>query len=453
MIVYSYRWITDLHAFFSSQGADPLVLKFYNSPRPIFLSLFYFSDSLWMASLHFFALSVAGLCLILGYFPRWASVIAYIFQVSLLTRANAATYGVDQLLATTLFGSFLLPSGKPQGIKENNFTSISSAVVLAQMAWLYFHAGFAKSTDVWWTQGSAIYYALNTDLFTRPWAHFLLKLPYWLLQLLSRVVLAWERFAPLLFFSPLSFAWCRAFAVIGFVVLHLSFSLFMAVGVFPLLDIALILLLIPSDFWDWLFGSSVFSALPDLKSIRLKSVRHAEVEESFTASVALAACILIFVWNLKDFQASSNFPMWAKRIVRMIPFRQSWDFFAPVPLRNDGWFVIQGETLSGRPVDVLRGRENWADFRKPSVVSEQFPSERWIPFFKRIHGREKEPARFFLGDYLCRSWSGHEPLRELNLWWISEYTPEFGQRQFVTSHLLLHRRCPLARNQLATEGD
>jgi hypothetical protein len=61
---------------------------------------------------------------------------------------------------------------------------------------------------------------------------------------------------------------------------------------------------------------------------------------------------------------------------------QNWTLFAPHPLKEDGWFVVEAQLAEGHKLDLLTGRP--PTYAKPARVSAQFRNQRWRRHFQNL---------------------------------------------------------------------
>ncbi len=438
-IIHALQLSYTFEALFTDRGLIPYDLITGGGAVAYVFSFFHFSQAGWMAWAHFFGLSVCGLGLIYNRYPRLSSIIAYALVISINNRISFAYYSADILLATMFLWMSFLPPGKPKDSKSNSFSSLASIAALLQIAYLYVFAGFLKSWDFWFVEGKAAYFALQGDLYARPLGSWMADhVPYPILQWASRLVLIWERFGPILIFSPWGFVWCRIAVFAGFALMHLKFAATMAIGIFPGVDLVFLILLIPGEVWDYIAHLKPFQHLPELETFARK-----ESPVDFFAPVIIAFLFCVTVWNLKRLEFKILVPKTVKWAAQHLSLKQNWGMFAPTPFASDGWFVIQGTTLSGRAADVLQGKYGWADFRRPKVISATFPSERWVAASAVLRLRQGEPNRIAFADLFCRQWreKGNEPLRDLKVWFVEETTVDKYQYQPVNGRLLIAKKC------------
>ncbi len=251
---------SDLVAHYTDQGIAPRMLVIDHTNR-------------WSVSLHqisgiwqwqmalFIIAAVAALALLVGYRTRLASIFTWGLCVSLITRNPYVGYSADVLLRLMLFWGMFLPWGAVYSVdaawRDNpppsrQFLSLGTIAFAIQIVSVYLFSVMLKSGKEWWSEGSAIYYALSIDYLATPIGKALRDAPYFTLKLLTWSVLVLEAIAPLALLLPSKKVLVRLGAVLVIVALHLSISSVLFVGNFPLLGITGMLFFLPGQFWDLL---------------------------------------------------------------------------------------------------------------------------------------------------------------------------------------------------------
>jgi predicted DCC family thiol-disulfide oxidoreductase YuxK len=147
----------------------------------------------------------------------------------------------------------------------SEYVSIGSAGYVIQIVCVYLFSAILKSGAEWWTQGSAIYYALNIDYLATPLGKALQELPYRLIKVMTWSVLLLEICAPLLLLYPGKTKWVRWAGALGIVALHLSISSVLFVGIFPIIGITAMSFFLPSEFWCYLSRKFNLSSMSGVK--------------------------------------------------------------------------------------------------------------------------------------------------------------------------------------------
>jgi hypothetical protein len=99
--------------------------------------------------------------------------------------------------------------------------------------------------------------------------------------------------------------------------------------------------------------------------------------------------------------------------------------FAPFPLREDGWYVIEGELKDGSHVDIFNDGQP-VRWQKPELVSATYPNERWRKYLMNLAHSDYQRYRIYYLEYLRRGWdnehSGARQLSRVNLYFMLKPT-------------------------------
>ena len=253
----------DLSVWMSDEGVFPrdFIIDWSGDNR---WSLYFISGSwVWALLLHLVAAG-AAMALLLGYRTRLATLISFVFLVSLHNRAPLMLQGGDNLLLLMVFWSIFLPLGARFSMdaarvhpdqqqtlarQPNQYCSVATGAILFQAMAVYFFSAFLKSGPEWYEEGTAIYYALHLDELTTPLAH-LWRDEHWLTVPLTRYVWWLELFGPILIFTPLLRVPIRLLMMFAFISMEVGFILNLYIGLFPFISITSIILFTPSETWD-----------------------------------------------------------------------------------------------------------------------------------------------------------------------------------------------------------
>jgi predicted DCC family thiol-disulfide oxidoreductase YuxK len=150
--------------------------------------------------------------------------------------------------------------------------------------------------------------------------------------------------------------------------------------------------------------------------------------------VNLAALLLIAyvgLWNVKTVpRAGIDIASPWIHLGSILRIDQKWNMFAPFPLKDDGWYVIEGERRDGSPIDVFRGVEGPIVWDKPELVSATYKNARWRKYMMNIWSKRKKSHRLYYARYLCRSWNAdkayNSQLVNFKIHYMKEVTPPPG---------------------------
>jgi predicted DCC family thiol-disulfide oxidoreductase YuxK len=249
-----------LTAHYSDQGLLPREALAKIGSSPFYWSILNFSGQSWVQTILFLLAIGIALLLLIGYRTRLAIIATWAMIISIHNRNPVVLFAADDVLRAILFWSMFLPLGATYSIDSALNTSpdplpkrISSGATFAfmvQVAFIYmWSAAFKTKSDLWWPDGTAVYYSLSFDQYATLIGQWMLKLPQNLLKIMTFVALSFEWLGPILMFIPIRNSFFRCVAIVSFSLLHLGFFVF-RIGIFPFLSITHWLPLIPSEVWD-----------------------------------------------------------------------------------------------------------------------------------------------------------------------------------------------------------
>lgn len=495
----------DAEAFYSNFGVMPIANYLQEVANRMHISLHFASGLLAWQYLLLTLQILSGLALLLGLRTRHAVIIAWILTVSLHNRNVLILNGGDVLLRLLLFWSMFLPLGSQWSIddlltrltansdamsQKNLILSGGSIALTLQLVYVYLGTALLKTGPDWWPNGTASYYALALDSFVTP---FGLWLRQWtaLLQYATYAVYFLELLAPLFWFSPICLVPLRCFSIVALIFLHLNFELTMRLGMFPWIDIAALLVLLPSQVLDRLeqhcknlgqrykifqdtqrwqklrkfIQSAFYSGLtpPGIDSSQNPQARATKLRAWLANSLAIFFIGYIGIINLDNLPKVRIvfLPPWDK-IGSVLRLDQNWNMFAPFPIREDGWYIVDGRLKDGTSVDVLQhqlaalnaghSRINSVDaigvsYDKPANIAyDAYPNARWRKFLLSLSSAKKKNLRSAYAKYLCRLWNrGDLPegrkLNNFDIYFMEEYTQPPGQEPELRKRHLWRHNC------------
>ncbi len=524
LIVGDLVWrARDLRAFYTDFGVLPRAVLLDRFADPWIISLHLMSGTALVQVLLFLVSAVFGVMVLVGYRTRLATVASWALLISLQNRNPVVLQGGDVLLRMLAFWAMFLPLNvyfsvdraldASDGRYPQRVCTIGTFAFMAQVALVYWFSALLKRSPEWWTEGSAVYYALSLEQFATSAGRFLLQFPH-LLRSLTFLTLAIEVVAPILLFSPIWSGPARAAAVLLIAMLQVGLAVCLHLGHFPLVALVALIPLLPTWLWArkerpgderqaaekrpltiYYDGSCEFCrkfvlilkafllapataiarAQDDPQALAEMTREHSWVvvdrdgrryfrssalaatlrtsilrplawtlEHAPTAALAdrlyvwvanhrplltrlvsplthrplqfrtgwlaglLAAFFLAYVcwWNLGTVSSRLAMPDRYRWIGVATRTDQIWDMFAPFPLRDDGWYVIDGVLHNGRHVDVFRNGAP-VSFAKPSSlqIAAQYRDERWRKYLMNLYLIVNSDYRLHYGRYLCRNWN------------------------------------------------
>ena len=247
------RW-PNIEAFYTSGGV------FAGLDRPTGpLTLLESFRTLTQAQGFFIFSAVCYALLLVGYRTRLFHVLSFVCFMSIVNRTLLVRAGDDLVLASMLMWTIFLPMGgrfSLDALQGRNVArpdhlggyNLAAFCAVAQIGIIYFCTAFAKSGAMWW-DGTAIYYALQLDQFTRELGHFVAGLPMYVIKPMTWATLAVEILALPMMLSPFFQPYLRRSIVVALCLLHLGIALTMTLDFFAVKMIATFALLVRPEDW------------------------------------------------------------------------------------------------------------------------------------------------------------------------------------------------------------
>src|SRR5262249_35656286 len=163
-----------------------------------------------------------------------------------------------------------------------------------------------------------------------------------------------------------------------------------------------------------------------------------------TAGVALIfCCVLVDSYNLNLTERLQTEPLeeppWMRAILQIPQLVHDWGFFAPNPMKDDGWWVVEGVTKSGQPFDPLTGKP--PVWEKPADLSVRYDCA-WRTYLYRIWLTDYADHRPYFAKYVTYKNHREQPegqrLARFKLYYVKEWTQPPGTPEpFSTERILL----------------
>ena len=386
------RW-PDIAVFYLPQGVCPIEAMPHSHWTMKHLELYRWVSQAWGAtgvSALFLLAAAAAICLGLGFYSRTSAAISWYLLASLQNRNIYLNDGGDLLLRVILVICVFLPIGarwswdaRPKADWQrlpNAYFSLATLAYVVQVCMMYWMAGWLKQDESWRVTGDALFLALSIDQFNTGLAQQLLAHPS-LLRVLNFLTLALEFCAPLFLLCPYFQAYVRLLGVVLLMAFHLGVASCLHLGLFMPICLVVLLGLLPGLVWDR------HASLPGPEGPSPE--RLPSGYQLSRASRAFLATAVLFVvvqnaYTVPDARmlAGGHELRWILGYGRATGLMQNWTLFAPHPLKEDGWFVVEAQRASGSKVDLLTGRA--PTYAKPARVSAQFRNQRWRRHFQNL---------------------------------------------------------------------
>lgn len=426
-----------INCFYSDAGVMPRVNWINDFMGPTKWSFHLGSGS----PIYQFVLMVFGLAAVVlytcGIRPRVFGVVSFIMLSSMQSRNYLILTCADELVRMALFWSLFLPLEitKSELLRPKQLTSIASFGALSQLLLMYLVTALFKFHPIWVSEFSAVYYALHIDFFAAPigvWLRQYLGLT----KFLTISTLIWEFAGPILALFYGRFEIVRILAVFAFMGFHVGLGLSLKLGMFPWVCISFWVLFLPAKFWDfeymkkfiqWLLSEPTKFLIPDVYGARKNRLGWDKCS-NYLAGVSI---VLVFSYNIDAvFSKSELIPAPVRNLTSALNLHQVWDMFAPYPIKNDGWFVIEGTYSNGKVINVRSGGA--VTYDKPESVVQTFSNTEWRKFLLNAWNMGNEKILVPYGKFICREnkdFEGHKEiyLEQVKFSFMKETTPPMGE--------------------------
>ena len=438
--------VRDLRAHYTDAGVLPRAAAgAFDSAYH--LSLYRADGSPAWVGLLFATALLFAVALLLGWHTRVVTVASWLLLISLHNRNPHLLNGGDTLLRMLLFWGMFLPLGRRWSLDRGrarepaaSATAVFGGPTIAyvlQIAMIYAFSARLKTGTDWWN-GSALFYAFSLDSYTTSTGRWLLQFPT-LLAAGSYATLLVEWVAPVLLLVPVFFVVSRTVALLALASLHLAVAVTLRLGLFPWVDLAALLALVPSALWDRLDARASSNVAP-APAASMTDFSPA------TNVITLALVVYVALWNV---QSLPHPPLaigspW-RELTGVLRLDQSWRLFASRPARDDGWFVVPGVLEDGTAVDVYDHREAPVTWTRPPSLADTYPNMRWRKYLTWLRRPKHCSYRRHYAHYLCRLWNEAPPsgrmLRSLTLYFMLERTGPAGDAPRTRKVALGHYGC------------
>ncbi|MDP3857912.1 MAG: HTTM domain-containing protein [Stagnimonas sp.] len=164
--------------------------------------------------------------------------------------------------------------------------------------------------------------------------------------------------------------------------------------------------------------------------------------------VAALFLVLVACWNLATIKlVPAGVQQQLTPLFQLLRIEQLWNMFAPFPLKDDGWMVVEGSLANGDTVNVLQPGQPLS-YGKPHQLSQTHRNIRWHTYLGRLSEKEFAAHRLWFGKYLCRSRNADKlsedrehRLMRFNINYVVETTPPPGQPTHTEQRTLWSHEC------------
>lgn len=452
--------LTDVAGHYSDSGIFPLAALREWWPGTYWWMLTIHSvdsGAAWPACIFVIQILIAGM-LIAGFQSRFAVAMSWLLLVSTHNRNPLILHGGDQMFRMTLFWMMFLPIGARWSLdgsirirsaygetSQTQIRSVATLAILAQTCMIYASTALLKHSKEWWSEGSAMYYALRIEQFRLPLGGWIKDAPMPLLQCATWLTLAFELISSALMWSRNAVV--RTTMVGVAFVFHMVFiALLMDVGPISFASCLLWIGLIPPETWNMLEGNQRLQVIlrgidPLLHPMRTWRTKRIAlwvkkqkplpiVSNSLPAqAVASLALIYVFQWNIVNLNPTLK-PIYPD-IAKLIRVDQHWGMFAPKPMPDDGWFSMAAMLPDNTKVDLFQNGKPH-HFRQPTDIVHMHKNARWAKFWMNLWQEKYGRYRKYGVSYLRQKYQAEHPtveIKQISFFYHLTITPAPGVRR------------------------
>jgi len=407
-------------------------------PRDIFLSVFSYSWSLsfhhangsWgfaaaMLVLHAFA----AVAMMIGYRTRLSTALVCVFTISLHNRNWFVNNGGDDVLRSIMWLAVFLPWGEMWSVDQYRRGEgarparlVSGTWVLAwffQVFAIYFVSYLLKTSPIWRSEYTAVYYSSHLDVFATPIGRWIRAYPSVMKAMtFGTIVLEW--LGPLvLFFGfilPRRFGpWAKLGVVFAFWGLHLGIISTMFIGIFPFYCLAMWAAFVPAQSWEKLeaslprvprFFARVYGRIAGPPIEVQAGPAAGKLLRSGHQLAGLFMLLTLVFWNLSTLKPPLKYAstFWIN-VGRWMHIYQEWNMFAPFPKQENLWIEIPAELEDGSTVELITGEADVLSSKQDKFAGA-IRDEHWRKFLMNMSDNDKI-AKHYAGAW-CRIWNRAE---------------------------------------------
>ena len=444
----------NFHFYYTDDGVVPQ--EFAESYlRDGAVSIFFHTNDPTVIAALFGLGALVALALLVGYKTRAATVLSFLFVISLDHHNPLVLSYADVLFRMLLFWAIFLPLGERWSIdaiqrerpSRPSVTSWATAAIAIQMVFMYFVNAMNKFPSPLWHSGEAAIIVMGIDEMTFLLGNFTREFPT-LLQIGGFVWFHIMLVSPLLI---LLYGRARYPLLLLFVGGHASFAITVRIGAFPYVAIAGLLVFLQPRVWA--DGSMLVDRLGVGREARrgraaFETVGHRlgdllpgplfdpperdDVVAGVLSILVIVAMIGLFVLPGLALAAEGPYveesPLPEENPVEEFTAKfgvaqPTWGIFAgPGPRNVDRYYVFPARTADGEEIDVYNDRPLSYD-RPGQQLQHQHSTyrERFYMNSIRRAGSTGLAAELY-ADHLCTSWADERgvELTHVNMYVVQE---------------------------------
>ncbi len=460
--------LTDVEAHYSDVGILPRRDFLGGMSFPWTWSLHFANGSVGFAAFMLVSHALCALGMALGWRTRLTTALTALLTVSLHNRNWYVNNGGDDMLRALLWIAAFLPWGEICSVDQWRRGDGGRTPRLHHGVWViawflqvfcvYFLSYLLKSSPIWHTEFSALYYASHLDVFATAAGRILREFPT-VMGMGTAFTLGLEGGGPLV----LVLGWAlprrgwpamRVALVLLFWCLHWGIIITMKIGLFPWYALAMWTAFLPGEFWDkvealWPVSvkglRGVWAKFAGTPTTATGGGRPHPVLRWGSRALGVFFCLVVLNWNISTLPGHGSGHFWTAS-ARWMHLYQTWNMFAPFPKRENLWVEIPAELEDGSTLELLSG-ETDVHASKAARFSDDIPNEHWRKLL--MNTADNPRLAELMAASWCRRWNrpphrgGRSPrLRRLHIvahWRLIQpgYTQAPAQKRVVWRHVCL----------------
>jgi hypothetical protein len=229
-----------------------------------------------------------------------------------------------------------------------------------------------------------------------------------------------ELLIPILILLPTSKPWIKLSAIAIIFILHISIGSTMYVGLFYLIDLSTALAMLPGKFLD----RFTMLKINNVNKIKTSTHKYWTYIKTPILTFIVALCLILNFSYMSWFSYELTDGMHV--VINTLRLNQYWGMFSPHIMKEDGWYVYEGYTDSGKHWDLYNNTP-FIKAEKPEHLVKHYKSDRWRKLAENIQRNEYTFLRPLYCKYYLNKWNTEHPenkMRSLDFIFFQETSDE-----------------------------
>jgi len=443
--------LSDFQAFYTDQGihSRSFIIEDSHQYR---ISLYHaVGRSEQVIALFLVHISVA-LCFLFGIKTRVMTFLLWLLTISLQNRNYTILNNGDSLLRCLLLFSVFLPLGARYAIdslktkvnSNNTYFSLGNIGLIGQFLVMYIFSGILKDGPQWRMDYSAVDLSLMLDQFTTSFGKWMAQF-HTINRFLTWSTIKMEVYLPFLLLLPWWRDQIRLLLITLFTLFHISISAMLRIGIFTPISIAGWMMFIPSQVWDKLESTDLYSRMTNF-FLNKTLYYDFSVDKKSISWIGLPLFTLVMYLNIASVEKwRVRTPAWLSSFAQVTRIDQSWGMFAPFPLLDDGWNIVHGKLQNGLDVDLIQNKIGEVSYEKPQDMSIIYPNQRWQKFLTNLRLHDLSESLLEYGQWICRNYNHKKiegsKLSSFEIIYMEEFSESVGVVRALNKRVLWTHNC------------